>query len=192
MDLKELGFTREEIEEKLLARVSRDILKELRVDVDEDGETKEYYAKSTFAKTLVEYLQSHLDSKVEEVAEKYLLPQIIGKAEALVLQPTNKWGEKQGEPTTLTEYMVKQAEKYITEKVDYNGKSKEENRGYSFEGKQTRIAHMINRHLHYTIENAVKKALGDANSILTKGIEETVKIQLEEVSKKLKIGVKTK
>lgn len=192
MDLTELGFTKEEIEEKLLARMSSDVLRSLRCDLDEDGEEHSYSENSPLAKKLEERIRARIDKKVEEVAEEHLLPRIIGNVESFTLQATNKWGEKKGEPLTFVEYLVKKADDYIRESVDYDGKAKgDKGSSYQWKGTQTRISHLIHNHLHYSIESAIKKTLVDANSILTEGIAEAAKIKLSEISDKLKITVKT-
>ncbi len=77
----------------------------------------------------------------------------------------------------------------MTEKVDSSGKTKEESGSYSFSGTQTRVAHMIHRHLHFNIETAMKEALATANGSIVKGLEETVKLKLAEIAKALKVTV---
>jgi hypothetical protein len=108
----------------------------------------------------------------------------------LVLQKTNSWGEKVGKSVTFVEYLIEQAHGYMTEKVDSSGKTKEESGGYSFSGTQTRVAHMIHRHLHFNIETAMKEALATANGSIIKGLEETVKLKLAEILAVLKVTVK--
>lgn len=92
---------------------------------------------------------------------------------------------------TFIEYLVKRAEAYLTEKVDFQGKSKDENGSYSsFSPSQTRIAHMVHQHLSYSIESAMKNAVQTANSAIAIGIAETVKIKLAEIQKGIQASIK--
>jgi hypothetical protein len=50
---------------------------------------------------------------------------------------------------------------------------------------------MIDKHLHFSIESAMKSAVSNANSAIVGGLEETVKIKLAEIAKSLKVTVKT-
>lgn len=76
--------------------------------------------------------------------------------------------------------------------MNHDGKTKSQSDSYSWEGEQTRVTHMVQQYLHYTIETAMKKALQNANSQIVKGLEETCKLKLAEISSQLQISVKTK
>jgi hypothetical protein len=79
----------------------------------------------------------------------------------------------------------------MQEKVNYEGKGKNEAGSYSWNGTQTRITHMVHQHLHCSIETAMKQALQIATNGIASGLQETVKTKLSEVSQKLKVEVKT-
>jgi len=115
---------------------------------------------------------------------------IKDRIENLTLQETNKWGEKTGTPVTFIEYLVKRADAYLIEPVNYDGKSKEEVGGYSFSGAQSRITHMVHKHLHYSIETAMKNALSQVNAALSGGIQATVKTKIDEIVSSIKINMK--
>lgn len=185
ISLEALGLTEEDLIEKVVDRLVENL--QSRIGFDDDGE---FRSSSSFGNKLNQMVTDRLDQAVEDIGEKHLLPQVDAMIENLVLQKTNEWGEAKGEPVSFTEYLVKRANAYITEKVSYDGKSKSESGSYSWSGTQTRIAHMIDRHLHYSIETAMKEALSTANSSIVKGLEDTVKIKLTEVASKLKVQVK--
>lgn len=84
------------------------------------------------------------------------------------------------------------AQNYMTEKVDWKGRTKEENRGFGFSTAGTRVAFMIHKHLHHHIERAMRGALEDANSAIAEGIQETVKMKLGHILKNLKVEAKTR
>ena len=92
---------------------------------------------------------------------------------------------------TFLEYLIQRAETYIQEPLNYAGKTKEQE-GYGWSKSQTRISYLINQHLHYSIETAMKQALQTANSAIVGGIEQTVRIKLQEVADKMKVVMQTK
>jgi hypothetical protein len=186
--LESLGFTKEELQERVVDQICASILSGK--SFDEDGNVE--YQDSQFKKKLEERLKAHLNERINAIAEQHVLPNVSQYVESLTLQTTNKWGEKQGAPVTFVEYMVQRAEAHISEQVDYNGKGKTEADSYNWSGKTTRIAYLVNAHLHYAIETAMKQALATANSAIVGGIEAAVKMKLQEVVNGMKVAVTTK
>lgn len=185
--LESLGFTKEDLQDRVIDQICAQILSGK--TYDEDG--NEEYADSQFKRKLEERLMKHLTDRVNAIAEAHVLPNITTLMENLVLQTTNKWGEKKGEPVTFIEYLVQRAEAYIQEEVNHQGLSKSQADSYNWSKSTTRIAYMINAHLQYNIEAAMKKALSAANSAIVGGIESAVKIKLEEIVKGLHLSVQT-
>ena len=183
LDLETLGFTREELQDRVVDRCCREVLSG--VTYDEEG--KEIDTDSAFARKLDEKIRAHIDSAVTVMCEKHVLPLVTAHIENLVLQETNRWGEKTGQPVTFIEYLVKRAEDYLTEGVNYEGRRPD---GYS-KATQTRITQMVHQHLHYSIETAMKQALQTANSAIVEGIEKTVKLKLAQFAADLKVAVET-
>jgi hypothetical protein len=91
---------------------------------------------------------------------------------------------------TFIEYLVARAEAYLREDVNFDGKSKDEHSGYSWSKSQTRIVWLVNKHLQYSIESAMKDAVKTINDAVTEGLEKTVKVKLEEIAKGLKVNLK--
>jgi hypothetical protein len=93
---------------------------------------------------------------------------------------------------TFTEYLVQRVDAYIREEVNYNGKSRSEDRdSYGWSKSSTRIVHLIHGHLQYHIQRAVTEALGQVNSSVRKGLEEAVKHAIASVQVKVATEVKT-
>lgn len=136
-------------------------------------------------------LKKAIDEAIDGYCKKNILPRVEQQIREVVLIETNKWGEKVGKPLTFTEYLVSRAEHYITEQVDFNGKTRAED-SYNWRGTQTRIVYLIEKHLHYEIERAMKAALQTANNAIAGGITEAVKIKLGEVVQSLQVNVKVK
>ena len=187
LSIEELGITKEELIEKVVEKISESTLSEISYDEDGNAETQ----VSRFHEGIKKLIKARIDTKINEIAEAHVLPKVSSLVENIVLQETTKWGEKVGEPVTFIQYLTKRAESYLQEYVDYQGKSKEE-AGYGWSKSHTRITHLVNAHLHYSIKTAMETALKNVNSAIVKGIEETVKIKLEEAQKALKISVALK
>lgn len=176
ISLESLGLTQEELTNRVVAKIAESMT--TGVYHDEDG--TEYFDDSNALRGLNRKIEAMINAKVDEIGEKYILPKITGVVENLTLQKTNEWGEKRGEPVTFIEYMVQRAEAYMTEKVNYEGKSQSQCGSYSFSPTQTRITHLVEKHLHYSIDTAMKTALNDATTNIAKGINETVRLKLNE------------
>lgn len=185
--LESLGISKDAIEQKLIEHLAEQLLTEIVYDYDDE---REYRAKSSLAKKLDALVKQHIDATINALAEKHVLPNVASYIESLTLQTTNQWGEKKGNPVTFIEYLTQRAEDYMQEKVNYEGKGKEEAGSYSWSGTQTRITHLVHKHLHHSIETAMKQAMQVATSGIATGLQETVKVKLAEVSQKLKVEVK--
>ncbi len=185
--LEALGISRDDIISKVIDRCVENILS---TDYYEDDDGGKYRAKADVEKRITELCRKRVDEKVQQIADAHILPFVSERIEKLTLQKTNQWGEKAGAPVTFIEYLVARADTYLTEMVNYEGKSKDEVGSYSFSGTQSRITHMINKHLHYSIETAMKNAVQHVNTALSKGLQETVKAKIDEIVSSLKIQTK--
>lgn len=187
--LESLGFTQEDLQERVIERLCEQVL--AGKGYDEDG--NEFYQESQFKRKLDERIKAQVEQTINAIAEKHVLPNVAQYVETLTLQQTNAWGEKRGQPVTFIEYLVARAHAYIQEEVNYEGKSKAEARdSYGWSKSTTRIAYLVNKHLQYSIETAMKQALASANNAIAGGIEAAVKMKLQEVVGGLQIAVKTK
>lgn len=186
-DLEALGFTREEIAERIVERITASILTSQSADEDGCG----YSVPSEFKRDLDAAVKAKIDTQVKQIADQHIAPRVAELIDSVTLTKTNQWGEAKGEPVTFTEYLVERAEAYMTEPVSYDGKTKGECGGFSFNPRGTRIAYMIDKHLHYSIETAMKKALADANATIVKGLNETVKTALNNLTVNVKTEVKS-
>jgi hypothetical protein len=186
MNLVDLGFTKEELQKRVVEHIAAQVMEG--TFHDEDGE--EFSGDSKFAKTLHEHVRKQIDASIAGLAAKYVLPNVQAYIENLTLQTTNQWGEKQGKPVTFIEYLTQRAEAYMQEEVNYEGKTKGQD-SYNWRKSQTRISHLIHQHLHYSIETAMKNALATANSVIVEGLKKTVEIKLGEVAAAMKVELKT-
>lgn len=176
--LEDLGVTKEKLLELVVEKLTDSVM------LDDEG-----YESKLFEEFNKKVRQS-IDQSIAALAEKSVLPNVAEYVEKITLQATNEWGEKKGEPKSFIEYLIWRAEVYLSEKVDHNGKGKNEG-DYSWSGRQTRICYLVHHHLQYAIENAMKKALENANASIIGGINEAVRMKLDEVAAKFKVQVST-
>jgi hypothetical protein len=192
MNLQELGFTQDELQQRVVNTICDRLLKNVysypdpESDPFAEGGTVDRTEPTALFKALQVKIKSTVDARIDAIAEQHVLPKVGEFIETLTLQERTKWGEKVGKPMSLIEYMVERCNHYLTEKVDSHGRNQSQG-SYHWNASQTRITNMVHEHLHYTIQNAMHEAVKNLNSALVDGIAETVKIKVNEVVANLKI-----
>jgi len=186
IDLTALGFTQEELQQRVIDQITERVL--TGVYFDEEGD--EVLRSSRFAQELNKKIQQRIDDTINALAEKHVLPNVVKYIEDLTIQQTNQWGEKKGASVTFIEYLVQRAQAYMQEEVNSSGKTRAED-SYGWSGKQTRITYMIHQHLHHSVETAMKDAMKIATGEVARGIHETARHKLNEIAASLKVSVST-
>lgn len=184
--LESIGLSQEALAERVVEKLVEGLTTSL--DYDEDGE---FRSASPFAKKLNRMVKDRLDALVNDMGEKHILPRVTEMVENMVLQETNRWGEKVGQPVTFIEYMTQRADAWLREEVDHDGRTKRQD-SFSRRAYGTRVQHMIDQHLQYTVSAAMENAVKGANQSIVGGLKEAVSIALNDVAAKLKVEVKTK
>lgn len=173
LNLETLGVTKERIVGLVVDRLVGDLM-------DDENDV---------AGRIPSLVEAAIKEKVAKLFDEQVAPRVDELVRSVALQPTNRWGEKKGDPMTFVEFLTKEAETFIQEPVTWSGKSKRED-GYGFTGVQTRLAYMVNQHLHFEIEKVVKASMADANGQLATAITETIKLKLGEILGKARVEVK--
>jgi hypothetical protein len=186
LDLNELGLTQEDLQQRVVDRLCDRLLS--REMAGEEGDI--YLGDSNLKHLLDKAIQQRIDAAMNAVADKYILPNATQRIESLMLQETNQWGEKKGQPLSFTEYLIKRADAYMQEKVNYEGKSKDEANGYSWDGKQTRLTYIMHRHIQHHIGIAMKEMLGGGLEQLGKALEQTCQLQMRDLTHKVMESIK--
>lgn len=185
-ELTALGFTKEEILDRVVERIASKLMCE--VSEEEDDSWPKSFETRVRATT-----KEMVDEAVARMAEQHVLPNVSEYIEQITLQATNRWGEPKGEALTFVEYLVERAEAYMTEKVDHSGKTKDDQYSSSYwKGTQTRITYLIHEHLQYNIEQAMGEALKKVNDSIAEGLRKTVQMKVAEIAEKLKVSVDVK
>ena len=188
ISLESLGLTVEQMQNRLVdAMIDRFLTSTV---TDEDGEP--VGIASQFRQAIQKAITTNVDAAVERLAAPVLENGINAYLDGYMIQSTNGYGEKKREPETITEYIVRRAQEYLTEGVDYNGKSKEEKRKSGsiswgeHRDQTTRVAYLIDKRLNDEIEKAMKTALSAANEAITGGLKSAVVFELAKLNRKLK------
>ena len=181
LTLESLGLNASDLQERLIDALCERVLSTVVVYGD-DGDG---FEKSKFGKHLDGVIKARIDADVAAIAEAHVLPKVSEIIEGFCIQKTNEYGEPRGEKLTFVEYLIKRADEYMQEPVNHAGKTKAED-SYSWSKNTTRISYMINSHLQYSIKTAMEQAMKQANSSIAVGLEQAVKISLQQVLAKLK------
>ena len=177
--LEALGLKQADIADKVVDRIVERMLSQAET-FDEDGDITD--GKPTrFSAMIQTRIKKRIDDAVEGIAGKHLLPNLTEYLETFCLQETTSWGEKKCKPVTFIEYLVQRADAYMKEKVNHQGKTKEED-SYSWRENTTRVSYLIHEHLQYNITRAMKEALTKANASFTGGIEAAVRTSLNNLT----------
>lgn len=186
MNLEELGFTKEELQNRVVDQICDQLLTSK--SFDEDGDETEM--QSTLHRKLNEIIKKRVDEKIEELGAKHVLPRVSEMVENITIQKTNGWGEAKEAPISFIEYLIRRAEAYMVEKVDHNGRGKGEGDSYNWSGSNTRVAYLFEKHLQYNIEEAMKKSLSEINSTIAKGLYEACRLKINEAAQGFTIAFK--
>jgi hypothetical protein len=184
--LQELGFTKDELEAKVIQKIADDLLSEYGYEADTGANTID---DSQLKRKFHEIIKKHVDRQINKMAEEYVVPHVREIIESVALQVTNQWGEKRGEPKTFTEYLTESANAYLTQPVDYKGDPETSSYGRNT---QTRLVHLVHQHLHYSIENAMKDAVEQVKKAIGPALQKTVELKLSEIVGSLKVSLTTK
>lgn len=190
IDLEALGITQEELQERIVDKAVDQILDRYQ-EWDEDGD--EYVMRDqAFHNRINKAIKDQIDKLFTEYAAKHIAPVINERIADFVIQQTNRFGEKTGESLTLTEYLIQFAKSWMKQEVDSSGKTREECGSYSYVKKGQRLQVAIDNQLDFHIKNAMTEILKAAHETLGESLSAAVQTQLKEITKKIKVDIKTK
>lgn len=194
MDMKELGFTKEELQERVIDRVCDRLLRtpDSLVDNQEGDDEFVPLGYSELKKGIETKIKIRIDRAIEALADKHITPNVGALIEGLTLRKTNEWGEKKETGMTFVEYLTDRARAYMGEAVDYEGKTVGGNGNHYGKTTQTRLVHLVDKHLHYEIQQAMAAASTGLIDVVKDAIQSTVKLKLSEFAANAKLEIKTR
>jgi hypothetical protein len=188
MDLQTLtdfGLDIESLGDRIVDKCVETLLSSSGFDHETSQETR---YESRFKQEIQKRIKEALDSKISALAEEHLIPRVGQMIESANLQHTNNYGEPKGEPLTFIEYIVSRAECYMSEPVNWKGKTRqEESYNWSLEG--PRLAVLMKLHIKETLEKEAKSAVSDVNKVIAKNIEAAAKSAIASAANSLKVSV---
>ncbi len=177
--LEQLGLSVDGVRDVIVNKVSEELFEQLS---RENGEDLESRILEIVRKRTVTLMAERIDKVIGEAIE----PRINDIVDNLVFQETNNWGEPKKPAMSLREKALHLAEQWMSEPVNYNGETKK-NDSYNWRKDSTRIIHMVEKRIQFTIEEAVKSAVADLNSKVAGGIADAVKHTMTEMLNKTKV-----
>lgn len=117
MDLKELGFTKEELQ----GHVVRAIVEQTIHDCSVDDEGEPHYREGSFLQEIRSSVKAKVDKAVDSYCEEIIFPKVKDMMITKIVTQTNRFGEIEGDPEPLTDYVVKRIMAYLESTIDRHG-----------------------------------------------------------------------
>lgn len=189
--LESLGISPEKLGDLIVDQAVEVLLNASGFDPDTMEETR---YDSRFKMEIELRIQKAVDEKIAALAAVHLIPRVEEMIEKADLRKTNRYGEPQSPSMTFKEYLAHRAESYMTEDVDYNGKSKSDLEArnestYNWKASGPRLTMLMRLHIRDAMEKAAKDALTDVNTAIAKNIQKAATDAIVSAAKSLKVNV---
>lgn len=184
--LEALGITKEDLAERIVDQAVQTLLSS--TGFDPENETETSYA-SKFKREIEARIQKAVDQKIGALAAEHLIPRIGEMIEKANLLQTNQYGEKKGPSMTFIEYIASRAQAYMSENVDYHGKSKAEGDSYNWKSEGPRLTVLMRSYIRETLEKHAKNAIKDVNAVIAKNIEKAALDAITAAATAIKVSV---
>jgi hypothetical protein len=192
IDLSALGLTPEILREQIITRaVERIVTISLNGQGEDLDKDNEYAAVDlpNVATLVQKQVAAHVEKITSRIGDELVAPKVESLIETLTFTKTSQWGEPKAEPITWREMLVEKAEGYLAEPVNLNGWTQKDT-AYNWRQHSTRVVYLVEKHIQYEIDKAIKAALADANSKIAGGILGAVRLSLQEALGKLSVTTK--
>lgn len=183
--LEALGVSATDLADRIVQQAVHTLLHS--VGYDEDGE--EFSQSSRFQQQIQQRVKDAVDQKIDAMFAEHVLPRVGEIIESADMRKTSSYGEPKGEPMTFKEYIASRAETYMSEKVDYNGNSKDESRdSYNWRESGPRLTVLMKLYIKDSLEKSAKSAINDVNKVIAKNIEQAAKDAITSCAASLKVA----
>jgi uncharacterized membrane-anchored protein YjiN (DUF445 family) len=167
--LQSLGLTKEEMQERIINNAVKALLREN--GSDEDGECE---CATTLSRRIGSKIEKKLDAIADDFVEKRIGAHVMEYIEKTLLNPTDHYGTKKGNPRTFAEYVIERFDSFLKEKVNEQGTVDRYHDGCTERG-----AWLVMRHIREAIEKVIKESLGGAVNTIKDGIAGQIKNMLD-------------
>jgi hypothetical protein len=150
------------------------------------GYTETPTIESAIISGAADMLQKRIDRKAQDAIVELVQERVLEAIEARVseiidaaleqqLQPTNEWGEAKGNPRTIREIILSEAEGYLTQKVDHEGKPESS----TYRKSSTRLEFLtrgyIRKEYAETLNQEVERVIGEIKAGINDRTEQAIK-----------------
>ena len=189
-DLKSIGITEEELQQRVVDTITNRMLSSTAFDYDE---SRSFSTASPIFRKIQDSIKSAIDSKFDLLFDSQIRPLVDTEIDSLVIQKTNEWGEKKGEPVTFLEYLIEQAEKYINEPVDSRGRTRSQcaasHDSFNSVRGSTRLANAVDQKIALHLEQCVTAVMRDATDKVGAAMQDVLKNALDTAKEKIKVKI---
>ena len=186
--LEALGISADELGNRIVDQCVDSLLNSTGFNPDTEEETR---YESRFKREIEARIQKAVDEKIAALAAVHLIPRVGEMIEKADMRKTNNYGEPKGPALTFKEYIAHRAEEYMSESVDYHGKSKAEaGDSYGWRSEGPRLTVLMRSYIRDTLEKQAKAAVTDINKVISKNIETAARDAINAAAASLKVEVK--
>lgn len=189
--LKALGISPEELGQRIVDQAVEALLNTTGFNPDTEEET---HYESRFKREIEARVQKVVDQKIAALAAVHILPRVGEMIEQADMRRTNGYGEAKSPPMTFKEYIAYRAEVYMTEDVDYHGKSKADLEArnestYNWRSCGPRLTVLMRNYIRDSLEKQATAAITDVNKVIAKNIEQAARDAITAAAGALKVSV---
>lgn len=185
--LEALGLDTTELGNRIVDQAVQALLSSTGFNPDSE---EEYSCESRFKREIHQRVKDAVDAKITAIAEEHLIPRIGEMIETADMRQTNRYGEPTSPSLTFKEYIASRAEAYMSEDVDYNGKSKSESGdSYNWRTNGPRLTVLMRSYIRDTLEKSAKAAVADVNKVIAKNIEKAAVDAIQATASSIKVQV---
>lgn len=173
ISIEDLGITQEELQ----ARVVDQLCHEITGRYDDESEYS-YFSENSIKAKMREYLKEIVDKKIREVVDEKVLANFEKYLQELIIKPASRWGEKEGSPVSIEDYIEKTISLTLAEEVDDQGRERDSSSYSYYSSTRPRLKYLIERKISAEIKASFDSVLVDVKASLQSHIEEMVKSKL--------------
>jgi len=189
--LEALGVSAEDLAERIVDQAVHSLL--YSTGFNQETEEEVTY-ENKFKRAIEAKIQQTVDTKISAIAEEHILPRVGEMIEKADMRKTNRYGEPQTPSLTFKEYIAHRAESYMTEDVDYQGKSKVDLEGknestYNWRSCGPRLTVLMRNYIRDSLEASAQAAVSDVNKAIANNIEKAAKEAIAVTAANIKVSV---